>query len=281
MGSYHRPGSLSEALHALDRGPATVLAGGTDYYPARIGPVPDDDILDITAIHELATLTDEGARFRIGALVRWRDIAVADLPPYFDGLKAAARQIGGVQVQNAGTVCGNVCNGSPAADGIPNLLVLEAEVELSSVDGTRFVKVEEFVTGNRTISRRAGELVTGLLIPKWPDSSRASFLKLGARAYLVISIVMVAGLVVPASDGSIAEARFAVGACSPVAKRLRSLEAALRGRRPDRRIADMLAPEHLDPLSPIDDIRGSAAYRLDAAMTLLRRCLDELCGGAS
>lgn len=278
MGSYQRPGSLAEALCALDGAPLTVLAGGTDYYPARVGSAPDDDILDITAVDELAALSDEGDRIRVGALVRWRDIATKDLPPCFDGLKAAARQIGGAQVQNAGTLCGNVCNASPAADAVPNLLVLDAEVELSSLDGARCVKVDEFVTGNRTTSRRPGELVTALLVPKYPESARSSFLKLGARAYLVISIVMVAGLVVPAGDGSIADARFAVGACSPVAKRLPSLEAALRGRPLGPGISETLNPGHLDSLSPIDDVRGTATYRRDAAMTLLRRCLDQLGG---
>lgn len=278
MGSYLRPGKLSEALQALDGGPLTVLAGGTDYYPARVGQRPDDDILDITALDELAGIVDDGASVRIGALARWSDLAAAALPPAFDGLKAAARQIGGAQVQNAGTVCGNVCNASPAADGIPGLLVLDAEVELASLAGRRRVPVSAFVTGNRKTALLPGELVTALVIPKAPDAARGCFLKLGARAYLVISIVMVAGLLVPAADGTVADARLAVGACSPVAQRLPLLEAALRGRPLGQGLREVPEVRHLASLSPIDDVRGTAEYRRDAALTLLRRALGELGG---
>lgn len=281
MGGYLRPGRLSEALQSLAGGPLTVLAGGTDYYPARVGVAPDDTILDITAIDDLTGIDSDGDRVRIGALVCWRDIAEADLPSCFDGLKAAARQIGGAQVQNAATICGNVCNASPAADGIPNLLVLDAEVELSSHTGVRRIKVSDFVTGNRETARRPDELVTAILIPAISAASQSCFLKLGARAYLVISIAMVAGLVVPAGDGTIAEARLAVGACSPVARRLPSLEAALRGRPIAPDIADIATARDLADLSPIDDVRGSAVYRRDAALVLLRRALRQLGGGAA
>lgn len=278
MGSYLRPAGLSEALQALDGGPLTVLAGGTDYYPARVGTPLDDDILDITAIDELAGISDEGDRIRIGALARWRDLAVAGLPPAFDGLKAAALQIGGVQVQTAGTVCGNVCNASPAADGTPNLLVLDAEVELSSRAGTRRIGVAEFVTGSRTTRRRPDELVTALVVPKPPGDARSCFLKLGGRAYLVISIVMVAGLVVPARDGTVADLRIAVGACSPVPQRLPALEAALRGQVLAPELSERVEAGHLAPLSPIGDVRGSAEYRRDAALGLVRRAVRRLCG---
>lgn len=281
MGSYLRPHTIHEALAALAAGPRVLLAGGTDYYPARVGRPLDDDILDITAIGDLRGVSEEGDHWRIGALVRWADLARADLPSAFDGLKAAARQVGGAQVQNAGTICGNVCNASPAADGMPNLLVLDASVELSSAGSVRTLPVGEFVTGNRVTQCRAGELATALLIPKTSDTARGSFMKLGARHYLVISIAMVSVLLVPAPDGTAAEARVAVGACSPVAQRLPALEAALRGCVIDSGLADIPHPSHLSPLSPIDDVRASAGYRLEAALTLLRRSLAELGGGAA
>lgn len=279
MGSYLRPHTIHEALAALAAGPRILLAGGTDYYPARVERPLDDDILDISAIRDLEGISDAGDHWRIGALARWTDLARADLPPAFDGLKAAARQVGGAQVQNAGTICGNVCNASPAADGMPNLLVLDAAVELSAAGSVRTLPVGEFVTGNRATGRRAGELVTALLIPKMPNGARGNFLKLGARHYLVISIAMVSVLLVPAPDGTVAEARVAVGACSPVAQRLSALEMALRGCIFDSRLADIPDPSHLWPLSPIDDVRATAGYRLEAAATLLRRALMELGGG--
>lgn len=281
MGSYLRPRTVHEALAELAAAPRMVLAGGTDYYPARVGRAPDDDILDITGIGELCGIVDEGSHWRIGALARWSDLVRTPLPAAFDGLKAAALRIGGRQVQNAGTICGNICNASPAADGIPNLLVLDAEVELACADGVRKMSVDEFVTGNRATERQPDELVTALLIPKPPNGARSRFLKLGAREYLVISIVMVAALVVATRDGRVAEARLSVGACSPVAQRLPALEAALAGRPLDGRLGDVPGRTHLSGLSPIDDMRGTADYRLDAALALLRRCLRELAGGTA
>jgi CO/xanthine dehydrogenase FAD-binding subunit len=281
MGSYLRPRTIQEALAELAAGPRILLAGGTDYYPARVGRPLDDDILDITAIPGLTGITDMGDRWRIGALARWSDLGRADLPPAFDGLKAAALQVGGAQVQNAGTICGNVCNASPAADGMPNLLVLGASVELSAAGSVRTLPVGEFVTGNRATECRADELVTALLVPKMPDDARGRFLKLGTRHYLVISIAMVAVLLVPAADGSVEEARVAVGACSPVAQRLPALESALRGLPLDSSLGDVPDPSHLAPLNPIDDVRATAGYRLDAALTLVRRALHELAGGAA
>jgi len=211
-------------------------------------------------------------------LVRWRDLAQAALPPAFDGLRRAATQIGGLQVQNAGTVCGNVCNASPAADGMPNLLVLDASVELASATGTRRLPVHEFVTGNRATQRRADELATALIVPAPPEGARSRFEKLGARAYLVISIAMAAVLLAPARDGTVAAARIAVGACSPVAQRLDRLEQALGGVRIGPDLAAIPGPGHLAPLAPIDDVRGSAEYRTDAALTLIRRALAGLAG---
>jgi len=276
MGSYLRPDSLVDALAALEAGGRTVLAGGTDYYPARVGQPLDDDILDIAAIDALRGISAVDGGMRIGALVRWRDLAQAALPPAFDGLRRAATQIGGLQVQNAGTVCGNVCNASPAADGIPNLLVLDASVELASATGTRRVPVHAFVTGNRATQRRADELATALFVPALPEGARSRFEKLGARAYLVISIAMAAVLLVPARDGTVAAARIAVGACSPVAQRLDRLEQALTGVRIGPDLATVPEPGHLAPLAPIDDVRGSAEYRTDAALTLIRRALGGL-----
>jgi CO/xanthine dehydrogenase FAD-binding subunit len=275
VAGYLRPVRLSEALAALAAAPRIVVAGGTDYYPARVGCPLDDDVLDITAVSELRRIRDEGAQWRIPALATWTDIVEADLPPCFDGLKLAAHEIGGVQIQNAGTVCGNLCNASPAADGTPNLLVLEAEVELASTRGTRRLPVREFVVGNRRTTRRPDELMTAILVPKPKHAARATFLKLGARRYLVISISMVAA-VVEVDGTAIVNARFAVGACSAVAQRLPELERALAGRRLEPGLAELVAPRHLAPLSPIDDVRGTADYRRDATVTLLRRALVSL-----
>jgi CO/xanthine dehydrogenase FAD-binding subunit len=135
MGSYIRPRALDAALRARAAGPCAILAGGTDFYPARVGRTVGEDVLDITALTGLRGVREERAHFRIGALTTWTDLVESPLPAWFDAVKLAAREVGGLQIQNAGTVAGNLCNASPAADGVPPLLALDAEVELQSVRG--------------------------------------------------------------------------------------------------------------------------------------------------
>ena len=194
MGVYLRPHSLSEAVEALSNAPLTVLAGGTDFYPARVGRALDDDVLDITAIEGLRGIREADDHWLIGATTTWSDIVATNLPPCFDGLKAAAREVGGVQVQNAGTIAGNLCNASPAADGVPPLLSLDASLELASADGSECLPLADFIRGNRRTSRRSDQLVTGIRVPKPQGAAVSGFRKLGTRRYLVISIVMVAGV---------------------------------------------------------------------------------------
>jgi len=281
MGHYFRPETVEDALAALGGGiPPTVIAGGTDFYPARVGRPLDDDVLDISRIGALRGVAEHEHHFRIGALTTWREVIEAGLPPWFDGLKLAAREVGGPQVQNAGTVAGNICNASPAADGVPPLLSLDAAVELAGPAGVRAVPLADFITGNRETVRAADEIVTAITVPRPRHPARATFRKLGARRYLVISIVMVAAVVERDEGGRIAAARIAVGACSPVARRLAALEEALRGRSVADDLGALVAPEHFAALSPIDDVRGAAAYRRDAAVTLVRRALAELGGAA-
>jgi CO/xanthine dehydrogenase FAD-binding subunit len=276
VASYLRPTRLSDALTALAAGPRVIVAGGTDFYPARVGQPLDDDVLDISDLPELRQIADEGTGWRIPALATWTDLIEAELPPLFDGLTLAAHEVGGVQIQNAGTICGNLCNASPAADGVPNLLALDAEVELASHTGARRLGVADFVTGNRETVRRPDELVVALRVARPKHASRSTFLKLGARKYLVISIAMVAVVIETDPAGMIGAARIAVGACSAVAQRLRQLERDLVGRRLEPGLAHLVADRHLTPLAPIDDIRGSADYRRDAALTLTRRALAQL-----
>ena len=276
MGLYLRPTTVDEALAAIRGGALTVLAGGTDFYPARLGRPLDEDILDITAIPALRGIEERDDHWRIGATTTWTDVIRAELPPLFTGLKLAAREVGGVQIQNTATVCGNLCNASPAADGVPVLLSLDATVEIDA--GDTLVPLGEFITGNRQTMRRPDQLVTGVLVPKPLGRAAGHFLKLGARKYLVISIVMAAGSLAVDDNGRISTSRVAVGSCAPVACRLPALEAALLGRPLRSQLGDLVEPAHLDHLAPIDDIRASGAYRQEAALVLVRRLLDELGG---
>jgi CO/xanthine dehydrogenase FAD-binding subunit len=254
-----------------------VVAGATDHYPARVGRAPVEDVLDISAISRLRRIAPVPGGTQIGALITWADLVAANPPPLFHGLRDAGLAIGGAQIQARATIVGNVCNASPAADGLPNLLALDAQVELATRSGARIMPIGRFVLGNRRTARRPDELVTGLFVPDpMPGTTvRSAFEKLGSRAYLVISIVMVAAVVEIDAGGLIARARVAVGACSEVAQRLPGLEAALVGLPATGSTADIVRAEHLAGLSPIDDVRGSAAYRRDAAVTVVRRALEQ------
>jgi CO/xanthine dehydrogenase FAD-binding subunit len=273
---YLRPTALDDALRALAAGRPAILAGGTDFYPARVGRAAPDDVLDLTAIAELDGIREEADGWRIGARVTWSELLAARLPQGFDALKQAAGEVGGMQIQNCGTVAGNLCNASPAADGVPPLLALDASVELASARGRRVLPLGDFVLGSRKTACAADELVTAVLVPRRAAGARSVFLKLGARRYLVISIAMVAASVEPGPDRTIARAAIAVGACSPVAQRLAQLERELTGRRLAPGIGALVAAGHVAPLAPISDVRGSAAYRLDAAATLVARALERL-----
>jgi CO/xanthine dehydrogenase FAD-binding subunit len=273
---YLQPSALDDALAALATRRWTVLAGGTDFYAARVGRPVREAILDISRLVPLRGIARDAGVWRIGALTTWTDVLRQPLPALFGALQQAAREVGGVQTQNAGTVAGNLCNASPAADGVPALMALSAEVELASTRGLRRLPLTQFITGNRTTQRQPDELVTAILVPARSDRARSIFLKLGARRYLVISIAMAAVTLDARADGQIGFAGVAVGACSPVARRIGALEERLIGRALDAALADLAQPADLDGLSPISDVRGSAEYRREAALTLIRRALREL-----
>jgi CO/xanthine dehydrogenase FAD-binding subunit len=272
---FERPQSIAEAAVLLAAGDWALLAGGTDLYPAHVGRPIARPMLDLSRVAGLRGIARTSAGWTIGAMTTWSDLLRADLPPLFDGLKSAAREVGGVQIQNAGTIAGNVCNASPAADGMPALLALGAEVELQSAGGTRRLALDAFVLGARRTARRADELVTALHLPAGSACARSAFRKLGGRRYLVISITMVAAVVDVDGGGRVSSAGVAVGSCSAVAQRLPTLEAKLVGREASALAACVDAAD-LSGLTPLDDLRGSAGYRLDATLTLLHRALEDI-----
>jgi CO/xanthine dehydrogenase FAD-binding subunit len=277
MGLYTRPQTYRELQDCLKRNGQTILAGGSDFYPRYVGKSFNGDILDITGLPDLAGIGEYDDGWLIGATTCWSDIIAAPLPAYFDGLKLAAAEIGGKQIQNSGTIGGNICNASPAADGMPALLALDAEIQILEASGTKTLPLSQFVTGNRKTVLQEHEIVTGIKIRKRDASNTVGhFLKLGARKYLVISIVMVSAVVETEEDGLIKEASLAVGACSEVAHRLHDLERALIGQKMSDEIGNVVQENHLAGLSPIDDIRGSGDYRQQCAMILTRRLLSEM-----
>jgi CO/xanthine dehydrogenase FAD-binding subunit len=257
------------------------LAGGTDFYPALGDRPVTTSVIDISRVAELRGIRMGADAIVIGGGTTWSEIVRNPLPRCFDALKGAAGEIGGIQIQNRGTIAGNLCNASPAADSVPPLLALDAQVELVSSAGTRRLALDDFILGNRKTALRTDEILARVVIARRTENAHAAFLKLGARKYLVISISMVAVVVEIDASGCVAEARVAVGSCSAKAQRLRQLEQHLRGMRAEPGIAATIRSEHLYPLSPIDDLRATAEYRRDASLTLVQRAMEICCAGAS
>jgi len=273
---YFRPRNLPDALEWLAHTGGGIVGGCTDLLAATTAPALAGPRLDVTAIDGLRGITRIDNQWRIGGATTWTDIIRADLPAAFDGLKAAGRQVGSVQIQNAGTLGGNLCNASPAADGVPPLLTLDAKIELMSHAGSRTLALDKFLLGPRRTARADDEILTAVLVPREKTIGASDFLKLGGRKYLVISIAMVAARLVFAGR-RIEDIAIAVGSCSAVATRLPQLEAALKGQNagPDLggRITRALV---VGQLSPIDDVRADARYRGEAATELVRRAVTGL-----
>lgn len=267
LAGYRRPETVEAAVAALAGG-GRVLAGGTDLYPAGLsGPV-----VDVTGVAEMRGVRIGPREIRIGAAATWAEVAAAQMPAGARALQQAARLVGGWQIQNAGTVGGNLCNASPAADGVPPLLAMAAEVEVAGPSGLRRMALGEFLRGPRRVALAPGEVLVAVVLPAGGAAGVSRFLKLGARAHLVISIAMVAVRIV-AREGRVAEACVAVGACSPVALRLAEVERALEGVALSG-VAGVAVD--VSALAPLDDIRATSSYRREAAAELVRRAVAEV-----
>lgn len=267
---YAKPTTVSEALSLLGEDSWRILAGGTDFYPAQGTKPLRENILDINGLAKLRGITETDSHWEIGARTSWTQIANAPLPAGFEALQQAAHEVGSQQIQNVATVAGNLCNASPAADGVPALLILDADVEVSSAQQKRHVPLGNFILGNRRTVLRPDEMVTSIRVPKSAATGRSAFHKLGARRYLVISIAM-AAVRLAIKDAIVCDADVAVGACAATAKRLQGIETAIIGQKADRSIADAIMSARIDELTPIDDVRGTALYRQDAAREIVAR----------
>jgi CO/xanthine dehydrogenase FAD-binding subunit len=263
-----QPRSLRDALAMLrDEGSPTPLAGCTDLYVSlNFGTLKETRFLNLWGLDALRAIEKRGTGLSIGALATHTDLQRSPLVrKRLPMLAAAAREIGGVQIQNRGTIGGNVANASPAGDTLPVLAVLETAVVLQSASTTRRVPFAEFYTGYRQTVRRGDELIVGFDIPLVHGTQY--FRKVGTRAAQAISKVVVAGLV-PA-DGT--PPRLAFGSVAPTVVRVPKTEAALARGAPVDEAQRTLDAE----LSPIDDIRSTAEYRRRVAANLLARFVAE------
>ena len=263
--SLLEPRSLDEALAWLARDPSLVpLAGCTDVYVAlQFGTLDAAGFLNLWPLDELRGIHMRDDTLVIGALdTHSAIIRSPDVQRHLPMLAAASREIGGVQIQNRGTLGGNIANASPAGDTLPVLAAADAVVVLRSAEGERRVPFTEFYTGYRASVRRDGELVTAVEVP--PVPGRQWFRKVGTRAAQAISKVVFAGV-----NG--AAPRIAIGSVAPTVVRLPRTEAALAGGAAADAAMDVLRSE----IAPIDDIRSTADYRSRVAANLLRRFLAE------
>jgi CO/xanthine dehydrogenase FAD-binding subunit len=256
-----RPRSVRDALRMLrDDGPLTPLAGATDLYVSlNFGTLDSTRFLDLWSLDPLRRITLRGDLLSIGALATHTALIRSRLVRRrLPMLVSAAREVGGIQIQNRGTRGGNVATGSPAGDTLPVLSVAEAVVVLRSLNGERRVPFDQFYTGYRTSVRRPDELIVAFEIP--PIEGRQWFRKVGTRAAQAISKVVIAAV-----DGP--RPRIALGSVAPTVIRLSRVEQALAGG-----AGIEAAMRRLDEdLKPIDDLRCTAAYRRDVAANLLRR----------
>jgi len=267
--SLLQPKSLADALKMLrDEGPLVPMAGCTDLYVSlNFGTLADTRFLNLWGLDGLRKIEVRGGVLAIGALATHTDLIRSPLVrKRIPMLAAAAREVGGVQIQNRGTIGGNVANGSPAGDTLPVLAAAEAMVVLRSAGETRRVPFTRFYTGYRQSVRVPGELITGFEIPAIRGTQW--FRKVGTRAAQAISKVVIAGIGPSTGSGQAgATVRIALGSVAPTVVRATRTEAALAGGATLEDAQRIL----LDEIAPIDDIRSTAVYRRRVAANLLAR----------
>jgi len=266
-----QPRSVADALKMLrDEGPLTPLAGCTDLYVSlNFGTLQETRFLNLWRLDALRGIEVRRDVLTIGALATHADlIRSKHVQKRLPMLVAAAREVGGAQIQNRGTIGGNVANASPAGDTLPVLAAADAVVVLQSVDGPRRVPFNDFYTGYRQTVRRADELIVAFEIA--PVPGRQWFRKVGTRAAQAISKIVMAG-VAPAGRRQAIAPRLALGSVAPTVIRARRTEAALaRGESIEAAQRTLV-----DELSPIDDIRSTAEYRRQVAANLLAAFIAE------
>jgi carbon-monoxide dehydrogenase medium subunit len=279
---YRRPTTLADALEALAHaGPdARIVAGGTDVM-VELPRKPARELIDLTALEpELRFITEGPDRITFGALTTHNDVlASAALRRDALPLLQASIEVGAPQIRTRGTVAGNVVTASPANDTIVALVALDAEVELVSAHGVRRMSVESFCTGFRATALQRGELVRAISVRRLGATRRGMYLKLGLRRAQAISVISVAVVVEFDETARVTDARIALGCVAPTIVRARAAESVLVGRTLDRAARLEASALAVAAIAPIDDVRGSAAYRRTTVAALVERALDAIADG--
>lgn len=272
----YSPKNIKEANELRAQNPKAVcFAGGTDLMVLLSRDIIDPEaFINLQSIEdpEIRSITMEGDKLRIGAMATHHEIAISQLvKTHAPILSEAAASVGARQIQNRGTIGGNIANASPAGDTLPPLLALDAEIELSSINGTRLVPMSELYVGYRKLCARPEEWITAVFIPVFQGEQKMWFRKIGSRRALTISKLSFAGRLVM-KDGIVEDARLAFGSVAATSVRARKTEAALVGHAIDPELASMLTED----LHPIDDLRSTAEYRITVAQNVVRTWLKSL-----
>jgi carbon-monoxide dehydrogenase medium subunit len=290
------PTTLEDAYALLASAPYRPIAGGTDVMVQLTGELirPPERLLDLWRIDDLRGMTLERGNLVLGALTTYTEIRRSALcKALTPTLVEAAATIGAIQIQNRGTLGGNIVNASPAGDTLPVLLAMDAEIVLGSVRGERVVSASEFWTGYRQTARAEDELVLRVRFPIIPEQE-VRFRKVGTRRAQAISkvVLALAWRIEPASAGAgragsgrgaggvgvrpaWREVRLALGSVADRPIRALRTEAVLEGSLPTDRIAELAAASVAEEISPIDDVRSTAEYRRNVTARVLRRLVRD------
>ncbi|HKO98936.1 MAG TPA: xanthine dehydrogenase family protein subunit M [Pyrinomonadaceae bacterium] len=275
------PAGLPEALSLLASEPGVwqPFAGGTDLMVLlESGKLAHKNYLNIWNLDELRGIEITPEHVDLGALTTYTDIQENSiLRTEFPMLCQAASETGGLAIQNRGTLGGNIVNASPAADSPPALLVYDAELELVSASGARWVPYHGFHTGYKQTVMRADELLARIRLPRTTGGLRQYYRKVGTRKAQAISKVCLAACA-RVQDQTIEDLRLALGSVAPVPLRCVNTESALRGARIDQDTVTRARAELAREISPIDDIRSTRNYRLRVSVNLIEDFLTTLSG---
>ncbi|MBV9960106.1 MAG: xanthine dehydrogenase family protein subunit M [Acidobacteria bacterium] len=270
------PRELAEALALLANEPGVwrPFAGGTDLMVLfEAGLLAHKKFVNIWGLKELKGIEVTEEQVTLGGLTTYTEVQRSSvLQEEFPLLCQAARETGGIAIQNRGTLAGNIANASPAGDSPPALLVYDAEVELVSTAGSRRVAYADFHTGYKQTVMRADELISRIRLPRRMEGWRQYYRKVGTRRAQAISKVCLAGAIL--MEGSrVADVRLALGSVAPTVVRCRGTEEFLKGRELERETVEAARGELIKEIVPIDDIRSTADYRLRVACNVLAEFL--------
>jgi CO/xanthine dehydrogenase FAD-binding subunit len=273
----HSPRTLAEAYAALGRDGHRPLAGGTDLLVQISGEIgePPERVLDLWGLDELRGVAVRDGALEIGALTTYTQIRGSEaVRQHLPALVEAAATIGAAQIQNRGTIGGNAANASPAGDTLPILLATDAELVAGSSRGERTIPAAEFWPAYRQTALAPDELLVRVRFPL-PDARQVRFRKVGTRRAQAISKVVMAMAWRPGRDGTWTDVRLALGSMAPTPVRARATEAVLEGQAPGAELAERAVAALGEELSPIDDVRSTAAYRQAVAGRVLHRLLRD------